>query len=251
MNLGRGVLLVRVFWLIGLCFFAFGELRAQKKAPSKAQSSTSYDVMIMGTILSKQAGQSVALVKEMSSSKVKALKVGYLLLGKYPVLTIAKDHIIIRDLQKRQITLYKDQFSEGSTQGLVVTAQKTPALGREYREAGLNRKTTEEAIEIQITSAYRDNMVKNDLQKILMEAAATPYMQGGKITGFELTDITPGSIYEKAGFENGDVITAINAVPLTSPTGAIKVLHSVKGEGSVEATLMRGGRQMNMTISVQ
>lgn len=242
-----------MLWMLS---FMLGSSGAAQQRELRATSSTSFDVMIMGTIVSKDKGKSVALIKEVKTNKVKALKIGYLLLEKYPVLVIAQDHIIVQDLKKRRITLYKDRFSQGSTQGLVV-APKQPAAGstlrgkKEYREEGLSRTTEGDGIDVALTAAYRDNMVKNDLQKILMEAAATPYMQGGKIGGFQLTDITPGSIFEKAGFENGDVITSINAVPLESPTGAIKVLHSVKGAESVDVTLMRSGQSMDMTISVQ
>ena len=218
------------------------------------QASSSFDVMIMGTIVSKDPQKSVALVKEVQSKKVKALKPGYLLLDKHLVVAIKKDHIVVQDHLKRQVTLYKDSFAAGKTKGLVADSGKSSGGSRdsnEFSEDGLSRKTENGEIDVQVSAAYRDNMVNNQLQTILMEAAATPHIREGKIHGFLLTDITPGSIYEKAGFENGDIITTINAVPLNSAGGAIKVLNELKGADSVDVNILRSGQDMAMTIAVQ
>jgi len=81
-----------------------------------------------------------------------------------------------------------------------------------------------------MTEAYRDNLIGNELQKILMQATALPYFEEEKIVGFQLTQIDKDSIFSKGGFENNDVITNVNGLELNSISGAVKLLKSLKGE---------------------
>ena len=211
----------------------------------KMVAAAKYKVLIMGTIVSKK--KDVALIKEMSTKKVKAVRVGDLLLDKYPILSIQKNHMTIQD-GPDPIVLLKNQFAASNLAS--TKTRKVHSSDQTYRELGLDRTTRKDEIDIKITGAYRDNIINNQLQKILMEAAATPQTKNNRIIGFELTDITPGSIFEKAGFTNGDLIKAINSTPLNSPTTAIKILHSLKKENSVDVSILRNGSEMNMTISV-
>lgn len=221
------------------------ESQKDKDHAPKMVAAAKYKVLIMGTIVSKK--KDVALIKEMSTKKVKAVRVGDLLLDKYPILSIQKNHMTIQD-GPDPIVLLKNQFAASNI--ATTKTRKTHSSDQTYRELGLDRTTRKDEIDIKITGAYRDNIINNQLQKILMEAAATPQTKNNRIIGFELTDITPGSIFEKAGFTNGDLIKAINSTPLNSPTTAIKILHSLKKENSVDVSILRNGTEMNMTISV-
>ena len=217
-------------------------------APIKAVSSKEMNIIILGIITSSSSKESVALIKNNEDKKVKALKVGFKLLDKYVIKQINSDSIMI-EKDNAHLIVYKGAFYAGATQ----TAQssiKKPINNREYKEQGFNRKTSEDEIAVELTGTYRDDMVKNKLQQILMEAATTPVLNNNSIIGFKISDITPGSIFEKAGFEDGDIITQINSTVLNSPTSAISVLHSIKKSTSVDVLIVRNGRSMDMTISV-
>ena len=217
----------------------------QPTSPQNIVPAKDYQILIMGTIISQN--KKVALIKELDSKKVKALRVDDSLLNKHRIVDIKKNYLTIKD-QARTVMLLKNQFA---AQSLAATRSlNRPSSHLNYREDGLNRVTRSDAIDIKITGAYRDNIIQNDLQKILMEAAATPKTKNNKIVGFVLTDITPGSIFEKAGFSNGDLIQSINSTLLNSPSTAIKILHSLKQETAVDVALIRNGAEMNMTISV-
>ncbi|MCY4381010.1 MAG: PDZ domain-containing protein [Proteobacteria bacterium] len=210
--------------------------------------ASTINILIMGTIVSTTQEKKVALIKEQKSKKVMAVKIGDKILDQSPIVDIAKNTITINQ-DRKIVTLFKGQFAPTRAK-TVATKQPMNTRGTRYQEEGLDRLTSEDKIDVKITGAYRDNMIKNQLQKILMEAAAVPKVQNNQIIGFILTNITPGSIFEKAGFTDGDLVQAINDTPLTSPTTAIKILHSLKQETSVVVTIIRGGESMNMSISV-
>ena len=212
----------------------------------EAVAAKSLGIIIIGIITSSNSKKSVALIKNQKDKSVKAMKIGFKLLDRYPISKINQDSIQIVK-EGSALLVYKGAFF---TQDTNVAVKSKPKIGNEYTEKGFSRKTTDDLIDVNITGAYRDNVVKNQLQKILMEAATSPVLNNNSIIGFRISDITPGSIFEKAGFENQDVITKINETALNSPTSAIRVLQSVKQKTSVEVAIVRKGEQMNMTISV-
>lgn len=215
----------------------------------KYRIAQDYKIKIMGVIESKDPKKSVVLVKEIKTRKVQALKIGHLLLGKHPIIDISNEYIRIQD-KKHVVMLHKNRFQRQNTLSPTTLQKASQSNEIHYREDGLSRTTAEDAISIQITSSYRDHMIQKNLQTILMQAAATPHTEEGQVKGFIISDITPGSIYEKAGFQNGDLVTAINSSPLSSASAAIKVLNSIKKSTEVEVSITRDNQSMDMSISV-
>jgi type II secretory pathway component PulC len=84
-----------------------------------------------------------------------------------------------------------------------------------------------------------------------MQAAAVPNYEGGRLKGFTLWEIDKGSVYELAGFQDGDVITAINGQELTDVGNTIKLLHSLKGESRADVSVTRAGTARTIKIEVQ
>ena len=79
-----------------------------------------------------------------------------------------------------------------------------------------------------MTKSYKNKLVNEDLKSILMQARATPNIKNSYIEGFRIDLIIPGSIFEKAGVQNGDIVTNINGNPLDDAGGAISLLNSLK-----------------------
>ena len=76
-----------------------------------------------------------------------------------------------------------------------------------YSEEGLERDFDGSTGKISLTQSKRDE-IKNKLNEILMQASTTPIVKHEEIIGFMIDDIESGSWFEKAGFENGDIITS-------------------------------------------
>jgi type II secretory pathway component PulC len=60
-----------------------------------------------------------------------------------------------------------------------------------------------------------------DISSLLTQARAVPHFEGGKIAGFKLLEIQPGSLYEKLGAQNGDIIKSVNGVEIKDPATAM------------------------------
>ena len=104
---------------------------------------------------------------------------------------------------------------------------------------------------VTLSAKYKDHLVKNDLSKILMQAAAVPVYQNSRLEGFKIVDIEPASIYEQVGLKDGDVITEINGQKLSDVGMAIKVLNALRNDVFAEVRLLRAGVEKTIEINVQ
>jgi type II secretion system protein C len=196
----------------------------------------------MGAIIQKNRDDNVALIKE-STGVVKAVKKDHVILDKFKVLAVTTKYIEVITRESKRYFVYQDKF------GVELASQKKEAAtasNDSYHEEGFERNKGK----ITMTAMYRDKLVKEDLAKVLMQATAEPYMENGAIVGFLLSQIDDGSIYQKSGCQDGDIITAINGTELNSVAGAIALLRSLKGADSVEVDVRRGGAMQKITVSV-
>ncbi len=134
-----------------------------------------------------------------------------------------------------------------------ITPKETaPQPPSSYTEDGFERNFDGTSGNVQMTPEYKQK-IKTNLSSILMEAAATPVMEGQAIIGFKLEEIEKGSMFEKAGFIDGDTVTSINGLPLNSAASAIKTLNSLKNNDASDITFafIRGEQTYEVSVKVE
>ena len=75
--------------------------------------------------------------------------------------------------------------------------------------SGSIESTNEEGTDFVVPEAELNDALAN-LPRLLSQARAVPYFRNGKSIGMRLFAIRRGSLYEKLGLKNGDIITNIN-----------------------------------------
>lgn len=104
---------------------------------------------------------------------------------------------------------------------------------------------------ITVARDLRDYVVKQGLLRVLMQAASSQEAApDGTVLGYSLWDIEPGSVFEMAGFQNGDMVTEIDQVATVNPFVTLKLLSGLKDEDQFSFAFVRDGvRHMrNVTI---
>lgn len=103
-----------------------------------------------------------------------------------------------------------------------------------------------------VTTQLRDYVAETGLVQILMQAAAEPALDAdGVVLGYRLFEIDEGSIYRLAGLENGDVVTAIDGAPITTPFQALRALASIKRLEQFTFGFTRGGKPERRKVIVK
>jgi general secretion pathway protein C len=90
-----------------------------------------------------------------------------------------------------------------------------------------------------------------NMGQILTQARALPYQENGKTVGFKITEIVPGSIYEKIGLQNGDIIQRVNSQDVDDPSKFFQLYQGLQNERSISIDLLRGGQAQTMNYEIQ
>ena len=90
-----------------------------------------------------------------------------------------------------------------------------------------------------------------NMNQILTQARALPYMEAGKTVGFRISEIVAGSIYEKIGLKNGDVIQKVNAQDVDDPGKFFQLYQGLKEEKNITIDLMRNGQRQTLSYEIR
>lgn len=212
---------------------------------------------LLGVIFSGDPFNGLAMLEVGSSNKTTSYMVGDKIQDDAHLYQVFDDRIILERAGDVKEFIELEQFEIVSTRGKKPSREKSSgsigaiaggATGNEFKEDGFERKSNS----IKLTQEYKRNLLAPDnLTKILQDAKAEPNMVGGQLQGFRLTRIRENSVYEKAGFQNGDIIEEINGIPLRDAGGAIRLLNQLREAKDIEVRMNRNGAVSNLAIQVQ
>ena len=206
-------------------------------------------ITIVGAIVhkNKKGSDNVALIKE-KSGRIAAVKKDHMIMDdKYKVIAIYEKYIDLLARDSKRYVVYQNKFAREFATTERSGQEAAGAANDYYKEDGFERSRDQ----VKMSAFYRDKLVSEDLAKILMQATAEPHFEDGKMVGFLISQIDKGSIYDKGGFIDGDVITSINGNQLTSVAGAISLLKSLKNADGIDMEFIRGDQARKMKIEIQ
>lgn len=77
-----------------------------------------------------------------------------------------------------------------------------------------------------------------------------PRAEGGKVIGLEVMSAGDGATFRAAGFQTGDVITAVDGKPVNGPGDAAALSGALRPGASIAVTVKRGDRQLPLAITL-
>lgn len=196
---------------------------------------------VLGVIASSKGQEGVALLKSKKSSKVSAFREGAQIKKNLKIVKIYRKNVDF-DMNGKILSMKvgdEEATFKDTPPSLNVAANMTSGQGFEKKGDTLT-----------VNRELKDELVNNNLSKILMQAAAVPHVKEGRLVGFQLLEIDSGSIYEVAGLQNGDVITHINQQPINDAGRAIKALSSLKTAASASFNYLRQDQSHELVIKI-
>lgn len=195
---------------------------------------------LVGVILVKDRLKSVASVNDRSANQVISVKINEPINKSAILKEIERDRIIFfnnRTNRKEFIELPKDK-----SQLRLTTRAAKPSAG-----AGITKVSD---TQMSIDRSEVDKALGN-LNQILTQARCTPHTENGRPAGYRCYQIVPGSIYDKIGMKNGDIICGINGEEISDMSKALKLFEELKTSTRIELCIKRNRQTMNMVYDIQ
>lgn len=99
------------------------------------------------------------------------------------------------------------------------------------------------------------NQLRNDVvnhpERLLDIVRAMPVMANGKLVGYRVFPVGNSTAFTQFGLKPGDVVTAVNGLPLDNPAESMRILGSLKTSDQISITLTRNGQQQTQVLQLQ
>jgi type II secretory pathway component PulC len=177
---------------------------------------------LTGTAVGNEPGRGVAIIENQSTRAQGAYRVG--------------DNVrelLIKEIHSRFIII-------GTGSGDVILAMGS--VGRvgplpSPRAAWLDRG--------EVQAAYPD------YEHLMQEIRVRQRFEAGRPVGFVIYNIAPGSIFERMGLANGDVIAAVNDRPFESSQPVAEFYDAIHAGGSLSLDFSRADSNKSLHIEIQ
>jgi general secretion pathway protein C len=204
--------------------------------PGEATRISTLDVELVGTIVVNDPSRSVAAISLKTLKKVEPFIIGDTVLSKVSVYSIARRKVVFKDLTSGEleyIEMKSDDYSPAKASTTAPAGVKQIAEGRMLLEKSELNKSL------------------SDINSLLSQARAVPNFENGKISGFKLFDIQPGSLYQKLGAINGDIIKSVNGVDIKDPATAMGLFQKLQTTSKLDFVINRGGDNKNFSVEIR
>jgi len=205
--------------------------------PGDTTKRSALDVELVGTIVVNDPSRSVAAIALKAQKKVEPFVVGDVILSKASVYSIARRKVVFKDLSTGTLE-YIDMKNDDDMASMVPGAESSSGV----KQLSEGRILLERA---------ELNKSLSDINNLLTQARAVPNFENGAINGFKLFDVQPGSIYQKLGAQNGDVIRSVNGVDIKDPATAMGLFQKLQTTNKLDFMINRNGENKNFSVEIR
>lgn len=197
---------------------------------------------LIGTVVLKDELKSMATIEDKSANMI------------YPVRI---DDTVANKIQIKKIERLKVYFinqANGQLEYIEIIDElpllKTRPLSAPTTKGSGDSVQQKSESHFEVNRSEVDKAVSN-LQEVLQQARAIPNFENGVQDGYKIVQIEPGSIYEKLGIKNGDVLAGLNGEPINDPGKALQLFNELKTSNHLEIKIKRDGRTMVVNYDIK
>lgn len=191
------------------------------------------DVTAVGVVVSPREQASVAILRSGSTARI--VSVGESAFGGR-VLAIAAEGVSL-DFGGERVLL---RLPGAALAAAAPATDKSSPLAAE--PTGVSRS---------MTRAELERRIGDEAPRLLAETALQPVTEEGRVTGFALTRVPPGSLLSDAGLEAGDVLVTVNDVPIDNLATLMGLYPRLQNESLVRAVVLRNGQPLTLTLNLR
>jgi len=209
-----------------------------KLAKAKETPPLSSMLDLRGTVAG-EGKYGFAVIAEKGKNKQSLVKIGNQIAGA-TLLRVMRDQVVFRYMDKEEILK-----RSGSTEAPVLAGGRksappvAPAPNGPPVQPGVITLSRNEL-----------NTSLKDLGQMLSQAQIRPYFNAGVPEGFMISQIRQGSIYQKMGLADGDIIQNIDNRKVQTADDMVSLFNSLRSSPDINLTIKRSGRQEKFNYKI-
>jgi len=223
---------------------------ASEPSEEEKLEATRLPLKLLGTVASTDPSAAWAAVEDTQQRKTLVVRPQDRLLDKATVVRIERRRIVLDNGGKREeLALDEEQMA----------AVPTPARPVRAAAARPPGNLDDLRSRIQHLSGDRYQVQRDDVQQamrnpaeLFSQARILPKYENGQMVGVQLNAIQPGSLFEDIGIQNGDVITSVNGIEISSPQDSAALLKELTQSSEFQVDVLgTDGQTRTLNYMVQ
>ncbi len=156
-------------------------------------------------------------------------------IGNATILSIERKKVIIlRNGAKEELSMYEEKHPQ----------LKSTLLSKSYSVKRVGQGNY-------VIPENQFKAATQNMGALLTQARVVPNIVGGRIKGYRIFAISPGSIYSSIGLRDGDVLRSVNGIQVTTPESALQLFQQLRNERRFTLNVERNGQPMTLNYTVQ
>jgi len=210
------------------------------------------NLRLWGVALHHGLQPSYAIIEDLTKRKQDLYRIGDSVAGAATLVAIEWDRVTLeRDGQKEFLDL-NIEGAPGSPGGAAGSPGAAPRPApAAYHSAAPSRGIQEIGEDQYVIDRSEVDAALQNMNQLFTQIRAVPHFEAGQATGFRVFAIRQGSIFDKIGLRNGDIIQRINDGELNDPARALALFQELRNEREIRVELIRNRQPKVLTYQLR
>ncbi len=169
------------------------------------------------------------VIEEKGGGKQKLYRIGEMI-GSAKLVRIARNAAILNSSGRELVMKIEETADESS-----ITRPSRSGSSQTQSGIAMSRKEVTES--------------PGDLKSIMSQAVVQPFLNAGVQEGYTISSIVPGSLYERVGLQNGDIIIEVNGKSFGRAVDLLQLVNLMQSGGNISVNLIRRGKSETINYS--
>jgi general secretion pathway protein C len=225
---------------------------AETPVDPNAVPITSLPLQLLATNVARKEEHSFATIRNTATSFQGAYWKSYEIPGAGKVERIAGGHVDFHNASTNRIeriSLLDTARPPASPASPVARTEPAPPSADGSELDGSIKKIAEDSYEIE--RALVNDLLANPMS-VARDARIMPSRgTNGQPGGFKLYAVRPASVFARLGIRNGDTVTSVNGLDLSSPDDALEVYTKLREASHLSVSVIRRGKPMTLSYNIR
>jgi general secretion pathway protein C len=212
--------------------------------PPEAPVATPLKLKLWGVAVHDDSRRSYSIIEDLGARKQGVYAINAPVPGGATVKAIEWDKVILNHNGKEEVL----ELASKSPLGL--PPKPNPAAAAPPPGPTGNGIQATSETEFIVPRSEVDSALEN-MSQLFTQIRAVPHFEGGQSIGFRLFAIRRGSLFDKIGLKNGDIITSINGNPMNDPSKAVGLLQELRDARNLDVDILRNQQPSKLQYTIQ
>lgn len=203
---------------------------------------TRLDLVLRGVVASPLEGQGSAVIEVRGQQDVYHIDQALPLPGRVSLAKVLPDRVVLDNAGTYELLRLYDESELDRELGRRSRASDAQSPPRQVDQRGDGEVA-------ELASRYREQLYR-DPQSLASLVRIAPVREGGALRGYRLSPGENREQFERLGFRAGDLVVAVNGMPLSDPANAMRLYQLMRSAPEATFELQRDGQPLAVSISL-